>query len=81
MVDALYATSRALAAGDEQAAAQVLQAVPGLRDGRRITLARLASLPPLPRTRIATALTNAEMIRVDQDGKFSGAGGGDSGKD
>lgn len=78
VVDGLYAASRALRAENGPAAAAALTA-PAFPDGR-VTLARLGSLPPLPRTRIATSLTNNEMNRVDQDGRFSGAGGGDGGK-
>jgi hypothetical protein len=78
VVDALYGASRALRAGDQASAGSALGA-PVSRDGQA-TFARLASLPPLPRTRIATSLTNLELNRVDQDGKFSGAGGGDGGK-
>ncbi|MBV1797833.1 hypothetical protein [Siccirubricoccus sp. G192] len=77
VVDGLYAASRALRAGDQAGAGQALQA-PVFRDGQA-TLLRLASLPPLPRTRIATSLTNQEMTRVDNDGRF--ADGGDGGKD
>ncbi len=78
VVDGLYAVSRALGAQDGPAATTALMA-PVFQDGQ-VTLTRLGSLPPLPRTRIATALTNSEMNRVDQDGRFSGSGGGDGGK-
>ena len=77
VVDGLYAASRALAAGDDAAAERVLPP-PAFRDGR-VTLARLASLPPLPRTGTATALTEREMIRVDQTSRFS-TDGGDGGR-
>jgi hypothetical protein len=76
VVDALYAASRALAAGDNTAAERVLPP-PAFRDGRA-TLARLASLPPLPRTGTATALTDRELLRVDQ---LNRADGGDGGKE
>jgi hypothetical protein len=77
VVDALYGASRALRSGDPAAAALAL---PGsvFHDGPT-TLARLGSLPPLPRTRLATALTNQEFLRVEQDGRVNG--GGDGGKD
>jgi hypothetical protein len=75
VVDALYSASRALAAGDGTAAERVLPP-PAFRDGRA-TLARLAILPPLPRTGTATALTEREMLRVDQSSRFSGGDGGD----
>ncbi len=78
VVDALYAASRALAAGDGAAAERLLPP-PAFRDGRT-TLARLASLPPLPRTGTATALTEREMIRVDQTSRHS-TDGGDGGRD
>lgn len=78
VVDALYAASRALRAGDREAAERLLQP-PVFQNGQGALL-RLASLPPLPRTRTATSLTYEELNRVDQDGKFSGAGGGDGGK-
>lgn len=77
VVDALYAASRALAAGEGAAAAQALPP-PAFRDGRT-TLSRLASLPPLPLTGSATALTERELLRVDQLNQQSG-GGGDGGK-
>jgi hypothetical protein len=77
VVDALYAASRALATGDGDAAARVLPP-PAFRDGRA-TLARLASLPSLPRTGTATALTEREMIRVDQTSRYS-TDGGDGGR-
>ena len=75
-MDALYAASRALAAGDSSAAERVLPP-PGFRDGRA-TLARLSSLPPLPRTGTATAFTDRELLRVDQTNR---ADGGDGGRD
>ena len=78
VVDALYAASRALGAGDGAGAVRALPP-PAFRDGNA-TLARLASLPPLPRTSTATALTEREMVRVDQTSRFSGDGGGDGGR-
>jgi hypothetical protein len=79
VVDALYGAARALRAGDAEAAERLLARL-GLGEGRT-TLARLADLPPLPRTRIATSLANLEMNRVDQDSRFGGAGASDGGKD
>jgi hypothetical protein len=79
VVDALYAASRALAAGDDAAAERALPP-PAFRDGGRATLAHLASLPDLPLTGTATALTEREMVRVDQTSRFSGGGGGDGGR-
>lgn len=75
VVDALYAASRALAAGEGAAAERALPP-PSFRDGRA-TLARLASLPALPRTGTATALTERELLRVDQTSRYSTDGGGD----
>ncbi len=77
VVDALYAASRALAAGDGAAAERALPP-PSFGDGRS-TLARLGSLPPLPRTGTATALTERELNRVDQTGRHS-TDGGDGGR-
>ena len=77
VVDALYAASRALAAGDRAAAEQALPP-PAFRDGRA-TLSRLSSLPPLPRTGTATALTDRELLRVDQLNRSDGGGDGRGG--
>lgn len=77
VVDGLYAFSRASFAADGPAATRALMS-PVFRDGR-VTFTRLNSLPPLPRTRIATALTNNELNRVDRDTRNEG--GGDGGKD
>jgi hypothetical protein len=77
VVNALYNASRALRSGD-QAAAMLALPGPMFHDGSA-TLVRLGSLPPLPRTRLATALTNQEFLRVEQDGRING--GGDGGKD
>jgi hypothetical protein len=74
VVDALFATSRALGAGDG-AAAQRLLAPPALPNGPR-TLQRLSSLPPLPAANRATSRAAAELDRVDRIG---GGGGGDGG--
>ena len=77
VVDALYAASRALAAGDGAAAERALPPS-AFRDGRA-TLARLSSLPPLPRTGTATALTDRELLRVDQLNRSDGGDGGRGG--
>ena len=79
VVDALYAASRALRQGDAEAAGQALRRPALATDGDAV-LHRLAALPALPRTGAATALAQQEMIRVDQDGRFGGAGGSDGGK-
>lgn len=78
VVDGLYAVSRALGAEDGPGATRALTS-PVFRDGPA-TFTRLASLPPLPRTAIATSLTNSELNRVDRDGREN-QGGGDGGKD
>jgi hypothetical protein len=77
VVDALYAASRALAAGDGAAAERALPP-PAFGDGRA-TLSRLSGLPPLPRTGTATALAERELNRVDQTGRHS-TDGGDGGR-
>ena len=74
VVDALFATSRALGAGDG-AAAQRLLAPPAFPNGPQ-TLQRLSSLPPLPAANRATSRAAAELDRVDRIG---GGGGGDGG--
>lgn len=78
VVDSLYAASRALQRGDTAAAEGALQAIPHAAGP---SLLRLAALPPLPRTRLATALAHQEMVRVDQDSRMGGIGSNDGGKD
>lgn len=70
VVDGLYAAGRALRAGDRTAAATLL---PNMVRDRQATLASLERLPALPRTRVATALAERELRRVDQGGQ-QGAG-------
>lgn len=74
VVDALFATSRALGAGDHTAAQRLL-APPAVPNGPQ-TLQRLSSLPPLPAANRATSRAAAELDRVDRIG---GGGGGDGG--
>lgn len=74
VVDGLYAASRALGRGD-QAAARLALTAPNFPDAPA-TLQRLAGLPALPRTRSATALTERELFRSDQDNQHSSGGGG-----
>ncbi|MFC7693139.1 hypothetical protein ACFQY5_29835 [Paeniroseomonas aquatica] len=74
VVDGLFAASRALTAGNPAAARQAL-AAPAFTDGPA-TLRRLAGLPALPRTRSATALTEREMFRTEQDNQHSSGGNG-----
>ena len=74
VVDGFYAASRALVRGDQAAARQAL-AAPDFPDAPT-TLQRLAGMPALPRTRSATALTERELFRTDQDNQHSSGGGG-----
>jgi hypothetical protein len=74
VVDALFATSRALGAGDHTAAQRLL-APPAFPNGPQ-TLQRLSGLPPLPAANRATSRAAAELDRVDRIG---GGGGGDGG--
>lgn len=72
VVDALYAASRALRAGDAEAARRSLSP-PLFPAGGEATLARLSALPPLPRAAFAASLAAREMNRVDsQDGRRGG---------
>jgi hypothetical protein len=75
VVDALYAASRALQAGDAAAAERIL-APPLFLAGGAATLQRLAALPPLPRANYATSLAASEMNRQDQDHGGRRGGGG-----
>ena len=79
VVDALSAAARALQRGDTAAAEGALVAAEAADRGT--LLVRLSALPPLPRTRTATALAERELIRVDQDQRLGGSGGNDGGKD
>jgi len=64
VVDALYAASRALRAGDAEAARRLLS--PSLFPaGGAATLARLAALPRLPQAGFATSLAANELNRQD----------------
>ena len=74
VVDGLFAASRALGLGNQDAARLAL-AAPNFPDAP-VTLQRLAGLPALPRTRSATALTEREMFRTEQDNQHSSSGGG-----
>jgi hypothetical protein len=67
--DSLYAVAR----GGGAAALP-----PAIFPQPQLTMARLAALPPLPRTSLAASRAQQEMIRVDQEGRFR-RGGGDSG--
>lgn len=78
VVDALYAAARAIQRGDREGAESALRAAEAADRGA--LLVRLSTLPPLPRTRLATALAQQELTRVDQDQRFGGAGSNDGGK-
>jgi hypothetical protein len=76
VVDALYAASRALRAGNAEAARRLLSP-PLFPAGGEATLARLSALPPLPRANFATSLAASEMNRLDRDdGRRGGFGFG-----
>ncbi|GGC55039.1 hypothetical protein GCM10011504_36680 [Siccirubricoccus deserti] len=77
VVDALFAASRALQAGDRAAAERILSS-PIFPAGGAATLQRLAALPMLPRANAATSLAASEMDRQDrqQQDRGGGAGGG-----
>ncbi|MBW8268916.1 hypothetical protein [Caldovatus aquaticus] len=72
VIDQLYAASRALRAGDPARAAAALSPAV-FPAGGSATLARLAALPPLPRTASATAFAYQEMVRSDSERRFGPA--------
>ncbi|MBK1660368.1 hypothetical protein [Paracraurococcus ruber] len=74
VVDALYAASRALRAGDQAAAERVLSG-PAFTRGGAATLQTLASMPSMPRAAAAAALTAQELDRNDRLGSPRGVGG------
>lgn len=76
VVDGLYGASRALSQRNPGAAAEALS--PAVFPNRQATLARLASLGPLPFTAAATAQAEREQLRFEQERQNS-QGGGDSG--
>lgn len=78
VVDGLYGVSRALRVSDPVAAANALPAV--AFPDRQATLMRLAAMPALPRSAIATASAERELVRQEQE-RFNerrGGGGGGS---
>lgn len=79
VIDALYAGSRALRAGDMAAAERILSP-PAFTLGGAATIGRLAALPPLPKVNFAAAFAQAEMVRVDQQGRNPGEGSGGLGR-
>jgi hypothetical protein len=80
VVEALYAASRALRAGDRAAAERILSQ-PIFPAGGVATLQRLAALPLLPRANAATSMAASEMDRQDrqQQDRGGGSGGGGGG--
>jgi hypothetical protein len=81
VVDALYAASRALRAGDQTAAERILSP-PIFLAGGAATLQRLSALPPMPKVNVATSLAASELNRQDFDprGRGGGSGGGGGGR-
>lgn len=68
VIDALYASARALSAGQSDAAAAALPASAFPRGGQA-TLARLASLPSLPLTNQAAVVANDVLRKHDGQGR------------
>lgn len=68
VIDALYASARALNAGQSEAAAAALPAS-AFPQGGAATLARLASLPALPLTNRAAVAANDALRRHDGQGR------------
>jgi hypothetical protein len=68
VIDALYASARALSAGQSEAAAAALPAST-FRQGGAATLMRLASLPSLPLTNRAAVAANDALRRHDGQGR------------
>lgn len=80
VIDSLYATSRALNAGDQPAAERILSRPVFGPAGGAATLQRLAALPPLPRTGFAAMLAKGELDRQDRGGRNRGGGGFSGGR-
>jgi hypothetical protein len=78
VVNALYAASRALQAGDQAAAERVLS-LPFFTLGGPATLQRLSAMPMLPRAAAAAVLASQEMDRQDRLGSPRGGGPGGGG--
>lgn len=73
VVDALYAASRALRAGDVPAAERIL-ASPVFTAGGAATLQRLSALPPMPRVATAAVHVQQELDRAERMDRFRGGG-------
>ena len=78
VVNALYAASRALGAGDTAAAERAL-APPVFSNGGE-TLRRLSAMGRLPRTAEATAMAEREHLRIEQERINSQSSGDSSGR-
>jgi hypothetical protein len=70
VIDGLYAVAR----GDGPAALS-----PAVFPQPQLTMARLAALPPLPRTSLAATRAQQELNRTDQEGQTRRGGGNDAG--
>jgi len=78
VIDALFAASRALRAGDQAAVQRILS--PPVFPNGALTLQRLASLPFLPTANQATSRAAAEMDRMDRINRTNGGGKGGGGR-
>jgi hypothetical protein len=78
VINALFAASRALQAGDQAAAERVL-APPTFPAGGAPTLQRLSALPLLPRANAASSLAASELDREGRLGSPRGGGPGGGG--
>ncbi len=74
VVDGLYGVSRALRVHDGAAAANALP-VAAFPD-RQATLLRLAAMPALPQSAVATAAAERELLRQDQENQIGRRNGG-----
>ncbi len=78
VINRLFAARRALSVGDS-AAAERLLSTPVFQKGGAGTLQSLAALPPLPQANAATAHAQAELYRLDREGRGGGGPGGGGG--
>jgi hypothetical protein len=74
VINALYATARALQAGDVAAADRILSS-PIFTAGGAATLQRLSALPPMPKVATAAVHVQQEIDRSDRIDRFRGGGG------
>lgn len=73
VVEGLYNASRALSARNSGAAADALS--PAVFPNRQATVARLASLGPLPLSAVATAQAEREQLNFERDRQNDNSGG------